>query len=129
MSLEQQKLITEALNAQELVSQLQVVESGEGALEYLQHSKTEGMSNTRPDLILLDLNMPGMDGKDFLKRVKADDELCSIPVVVLTISNSENDVQESYRLNAAGYIQKPINPKELQKTISKLIEYWFVVCK
>ncbi len=101
-----QKLIKNVLANQEVANELHIVENGEEALKYLQRSNSEDAQSPRPNLILLDLYMPGMGGKEFLRCIKADDDLCSIPVVVLTVSDSEIDVQESYKLHAAGYIQK-----------------------
>ncbi len=120
-----QKLIRNALANQGMVNKLYVVESGEEALEYLQRSKCSDAESPRPNLILLDLNMPGMGGKEFLKRIKADNDLCSIPVVVLTVSDAEIDIKESYKLNAAGYVQKSAGLEEFQKVVSKLAKYWF----
>ena len=77
------------------------------------------------DLLITDLRMPGMGGKEFLRRIKADDDLCTIPVVVVTTSELETDIQESYKLHAAGYVQKIANVAELQDIIRKLAKYWF----
>ena len=120
-----QKLIRNVLANQGMVNKLYVVESGEEALEYLQRSKCSDAESPRPNLILLDLNMPGMGGKEFLRRIKADNDLCYIPVVVLTVSDAETDIQESYKLNAAGYVQKSVGLEEFQKVVSKLAKYWF----
>lgn len=124
-----QKLIKEVLMEQEPVQSLHITGSGEQALEYLERSKTDSSSNPRPNLILLDLNMPGMGGKEFLRRVKKDNVLCSIPVVILTMSDLEVDIQDSYNLNVVKYLQKPRNLKGLQKIIKEIIEYWFIVFK
>jgi CheY-like chemotaxis protein len=70
-----------------------------------------------------------MDGKEFLQLMRSDDELGSIPVVVLTTSDSDKDILESYKLQAAGYIKKPVGLQELQGVIQNLSEYWFVICK
>lgn len=120
-----QKLIKYALGAQHQQSQLKVVGTGEEALEYLECSKKELPENPKPDLILLDLNMPGMGGKEFLRCVKANEQLCDIPVVIVSTSDSENDIEESYKLHAAGYVQKSASPDELRRIIQKLTTYWF----
>jgi len=120
-----QKLVKKALANREIVNKLYVVGSGEEALEYLQRSKCGDVESPRPNLILLDLNMPGMGGKEFLRRIKADDDLCSIPVVVLTVSDAEANIQECYRLHAAGYIQKSTSPERFQEVVCKLAKYWF----
>ena len=120
-----QKLVKKALANREIVNKLYVVRNGEDALEYLQRSKNSDVKSPRPNLILLDLNMPGMGGREFLRRIKADDDLCSIPVVVLTVSDAEIDIQESYKLKAAGYIQKSTSPERFQEVVCKLAKYWF----
>lgn len=121
-----QKLIKTAITSQECEIELMVVSSGESAMNYLQKCRQDPEEYQKPCLILLDLNMPGMSGKEFLKRVKADDELCAIPVVVVTISDLETDVQECYELQAAGYIQKPAVPEEFNDILKKLTRYWFL---
>ena len=80
-------------------------------------------------MILLDLNMPGMGGKEFLRRVKEDDALDTIPVVVLTTSDSEQDVLESYKLQCAGYIKKPVTFETLIEVVETLGKYWLGVVK
>jgi len=122
-----QKLVQNALANQEIDHALYVAGSGEEALEYLQRSKCGDTKSPHPNLILLDLNMPGMGGKEFLKRIKADNNLCDIPVVVLTVSDTETDIQESYKLHAAGYVQKSASPQEFQKVMDKLAKYWFEI--
>jgi CheY-like chemotaxis protein len=120
-----QKLVKNTLINREIVNKLYVARNGEEALEYLQRSKSNSAESPRPNLILLDLNMPGMGGKEFLRRIKADDDLCSIPIVVLTVSDAEIDIQESYKLKAAGYVQKRESLKEFQKVVDELAKYWF----
>ena len=113
-----QKLIKRSLLDQKVSNELSIVESGEKALTYLSQCR----ANDKPDLILLDLNMPGMGGKKFLRRLKADDELDTIPVVILTTSDSEQDILESYKLQAAGYIKKPVSLQGFQGVIRGLEE-------
>ncbi len=93
--------------------------NGQEALEYLRDE-----SNERPYVILLDLNMPKMNGIEFLKIVKADDALKSIPVVVLSTSNEECDIAESYKLNVTGYVVKQIDYKKFVETIRTIDRYW-----
>jgi len=121
-----QKLVKNALADQDVTVEFHVANSGEEALEYLQHSKIGDEQSPWPNLILLDLNMPGMGGREFLKRMKADNDLCAIPVIVLTVSDSEVDIQECYRLNVAGYVQKLASPEEFQTVVKKLAKYWSV---
>lgn len=96
---------------------------GEEVLEYLQDTK-----NPRPVLVLLDLNMPRMNGFEFLRAVKSDDFLKVIPVVILTTSNQSSDVLESYQLGAAGYIVKPVDYQEFVEAIGVLYNYWSSCC-
>jgi len=120
-----QKLVKMTLADQGIVSEIYITGTGEEALEYLLRSKNGDEQSPMPDLILLDLNMPGMGGKEFLKHIKSDEKLCSIPVVVLTTSDSEIDVQQCYKLHAAGYVQKTTSLKEFRETVKKLSKYWF----
>jgi CheY-like chemotaxis protein len=93
--------------------------NGEEALEYLRDE-----SNEQPCLILLDLNMPKMNGIEFLKVVKVDDVLKKIPVVVLTTSKEERDIVESFRLSVAGYVVKPVDYQKFVETIRMIDLYW-----
>lgn len=124
-----QKLITKSLMNEKIVNDLHIVNSAEEALEYLKDSRAGSSTAPKPDLIMLDLNMPGIGGREFLKRLKNDDEFDSIPVVILTTSDSERDVLESFKLQAAGYIKKPVTMEGFQAVVHDLSEYWFVVCK
>ena len=124
-----QKLLKNSLINQKLSNEVFVVETGEDALDYLSISKVSDSECPRPELILLDLNMPGMGGKEFLRRIKADDELDTIPVVILTTSDSEQDVIDSYKLHASGYIRKPVTLEGFRDVMNELKEYWFVICK
>jgi CheY-like chemotaxis protein len=90
--------------------------------EALNHLRAE--SNSNPCVILLDLNMPKMNGVELLKVVKADDMLKSIPVVVLTTSQEEQDVVESFKLSAAGYIVKPVDYKKFVEAMRTINIYW-----
>jgi len=93
--------------------------NGEEALEYLRND-----GNNEPGIILLDLNMPKMNGIEFLEVVKADKTLKKIPVVVLTTSKNERDILESFELSAAGYIVKPADYKKFVETIRVINQYW-----
>jgi len=124
-----QKLITKSLKTERIINELRIVNNAEEALKYLQRSKKGDAQTPMPDLILLDLNMPGMGGKEFLEVLKSDDELDTIPVVILTTSDLEQDVLDGFKLQAAGYINKPTSLKELQNIMRNLSEYWFVICK
>lgn len=105
-------------------AELSVVADGREALAYLRRESpwTDGL---RPDLVLLDLNLPQLDGRELLRIVKSDPDLASIPVVVLTTSVDENDVQESYRAHANSFISKPADFGRYVDTLRSLREFWF----
>ncbi len=124
-----QKLIRTSLLKQKISNDVFVAESAEEALEYLSAAKAGNADCSLPDLILLDLNMPGIGGKEFLKRIKTDDELDTIPVVILTTSDSDQDILDSYKLHASGYIKKPVSLEGFHDILNKLEDYWFVICK
>ena len=124
-----QKLIKNSLLDQKIGNHLFITETAEDALDYLAASKAGGVECPKPDLILLDLNMPGIGGKEFLKRIKADDEFDTIPVVILTTSDSDQDILESYKLHASGYVKKPVTLDGFKQVMRELEEYWFVICK
>ena len=97
------------------------------AWRYLKGDKsTDPLDRTQlPDLILLDLNMPGLDGRSFLKRMKGDDDLRPIPVVIMTTSNDSVDVRACYDAGANTYVCKPVSWSEFNKAIARLRDYWF----
>ena len=95
--------------------------NGEEALEYLRNDDYD-----KPCVILLDLNMPRMNGIEFLEAAKADEQLKSIPVVVLTTSGEKQDVIDSFNLNVAGYMVKPLNYETFVETIRAIDLYWSV---
>jgi len=111
--------VERALKDVEVTNQLVCTGNGEEALEYL---KTE--NNKKPCVILLDLNMPKMNGIEFLKIAKADDALRSIPVVVLTTSKTAQDVVESFKLGAAGYMVKSVDYRKFVDTVRTIDLYW-----
>ncbi|WP_246035850.1 response regulator [Aliishimia ponticola] len=81
--------------------------------------------NLLPALILLDLNMPGLDGRRLLARIKQDERLCVIPVVIMTTSTREEDVSQCYAMGANTYVRKPVSWNEFSEAISRLHDYWF----
>jgi len=111
--------VNRALRDSNVTNHLVSVGDGEEAIEYLRDE-----SATEPSIILLDLNMPKMDGAEFLKVVKADNTLKKIPVVILTTSNSDRDVIESFELGAAGYMVKSVDYEKFVETIRTIDQYW-----
>jgi CheY-like chemotaxis protein len=124
-----QKLIKISLRNEKIANDLYTVQTGEEGLDFLYHRGNYSDGTPQPDLILLDLNMPGMGGKEFLRRVKKDERLKQIPVVILTTSEAEKDIIDSYKLQASGYVHKPVTLVEFKEAMKKLKEYWFVLCK
>jgi CheY-like chemotaxis protein len=124
-----QKLVKKSLDREKIANELYISNCGEEALEYLEHSKTGDPNSPMPDLILLDLNMPGMGGQEFLRQLKSDDQLDTIPVVILTTSDSDRDVLETFKLHASGYIKKPGSLEGFKEVMQHVNEYWFVICK
>lgn len=108
-------------------ARLEIVSSGQDALDYLARKNNfagDGDAPT-PDLILLDLNMPGLTGLDVLLRIRGDDHTKRIPVVVLTTSDREADILQSYERGANTYLTKPVKFEEFVRVIRELDEYWF----
>ncbi|MBI2194498.1 MAG: response regulator [Planctomycetes bacterium] len=119
-------LIREGLQATGLNVLLRVVRDGEDALAYLRRERLYA-SAPRPDLILLDLNLPRKDGREVMTEIKADPNLRAIPVVVLTNSQAERDILDSYNLHANCYIMKPFALDEFLRAIRLTAEFWFRV--
>lgn len=115
-------LAKEAFEESEMVGKLHFVEDGEELLDYLTREDTP-----RPDLILLDLNMPRKDGREALREIKSNPNLRHIPVVVLTTSQSDTDVFHSYDLGASSYITKPITFEGFLNFMKALEKYWMQV--
>lgn len=111
--------IQRALNELHADNQLAVAGNGEEALARLQNP-----TNPLPGIILLDLNMPRMNGIDFLKHLKTDDRLRRIPVVVLTTSREQNDLLESFNLSVAGYMIKPLDYTRFLEVVRTIQSYW-----
>lgn len=122
------RLTTEALKEERVYNNLHVVSDGVEALAYL---RKEGKysKEPRPDLILLDLNLPKKDGREVLKEIKCDDGLKSIPVVVLTVSKAEEDIIKTYNLHANCYINKPVDLKQFIKVARSIQDFWLTIVK
>ena len=119
-------LATEALSEAKLINNLHVVEDGVAAIDFLKRSETDP-SAPRPDLILLDLNLPKKDGREVLAEIKASPTLKQIPVVVLTTSKDETDVLQSYGHHANCYITKPIDFSQFVNVVRQVESFWFAV--
>jgi len=103
--------------------------NGDEALDFLyqegSYKDTEGVA--KPSVILLDLNLPGIDGRAVLERLKQDGSLKEIPIVVFTTSSSPKDVEFCYQKGANGYLVKPMDVEELQRTVQAFVDYWLEV--
>ena len=121
-------LTLEALDEAKVRNSVSVVEDGVEALQFL---KREGKYEDapRPDLILLDLNLPRKDGREVLEEIKADPQLRRIPVVVLTTSEAETDVLDSYEKHAAAYIVKPVSFDQFADIVRSIEGFWLTVVK
>jgi len=125
---EDQMLVRKAFRQARLANELTIVNDGEDLLDYLyRRGKYPGAE--RPDLILLDLNMPRKDGREALEEIKRDPALKTIPVVVLTTSSVDEDVVRSYTLGVNSYIEKPVTFPKLVDTIEALGHYWFEIVR
>ena len=122
------KLTRKALEEGKLVNNLHVVGDGVEAMAFL-NGEGEHADAPRPDLILLDLNMPRMDGREVLEEIKGDPGLKRIPVVVLTSSEAEEDVVRSYELHANAYLTKPVDFDEFIDIVDTLENFWLEVVK
>ena len=121
-------LTQKALKNGKLFNTLNVAKDGVEAMEYLRQ-QGQFKDATRPDLILLDLNMPRKNGKETLEEIKNDPDLKTIPVVVLTTSDADKDVLQSYDLNAACYVTKPVDIQQFTNVVNSLKEFWLCVVK
>jgi CheY-like chemotaxis protein len=103
--------------------------NGDEVLEYLQREGNYGNPKAapRPSVILLDLNLPGIDGRDVLERLKQDSNFREIPIVVFTTSSNPQDIELCYQKGANGYLIKPINSEELQNIVRAFVDYWLEV--
>jgi CheY-like chemotaxis protein len=117
-----------ALQRGKVKNNLYITKDGNQALEFL-HKKNKYEDAPTPDLILLDLNLPRINGQEVLKNVKKDKYLKRIPVIVLTTSDAEKDILETYNLNVNAYITKPIDMNKFIKVVSVLEDFWLKIVK
>lgn len=119
-------LAREALDSNKFSNNLEVVEDGEKAMAFLRREGSYA-DMPRPDLILLDLNLPKKDGRQVLAEIKSDHDLKRIPVVVLTTSQAEEDVIKSYDLHANCYITKPIDLNQFLRVVRSIEDFWLSI--
>lgn len=121
-------LVEEVFEEGRINNNLNITEDGEEAMEFLR-KEGEFANSPRPDLILLDLNLPKKDGREVLEEIKEDENLRRIPVVVLTTSTAEEDILKSYDMHANSYITKPVDFDQFIKVIKSIEDFWLEVVK
>ena len=122
------RLVKEAMKEVKINNTLYHVPDGVEAMAFLRR-QGEYSKMIRPDVVLLDLNMPRKDGRQTLKEIKADPDLRRIPVVILTVSDAEEDILKSYDLHANCYVTKPLNLEEFSKVVAGIENFWFEIVK
>ena len=122
------ELTREALNAAKVSNRLHVVDDGAEAVDFL-FKRGRFADAPRPDIILLDLNLPKKDGRQVLSEIKAEPGLAQIPVVVLTTSQAEEDIVRAYQLHANCYISKPVDFNQFLRIVASIEEFWLSVVK
>jgi len=120
------RLTREALHDAKVHNNLSVVGDGVEALEFL-HRRGQYADAARPDVILLDLNLPRKDGREVLAEIKSDERLRRIPVVVLTTSQAEEDILRAYDLSANCYVTKPVDLDQFIKVVQSIDTFWFSI--
>ena len=120
------RLTREALKEGKVYNTLHWVKDGVEALDFL-HRRGKHKDVPRPDIILLDLNLPKKDGREVLQEIKGDDELKRIPVVILTTSQAEEDVLKTYSLHANCYVTKPVDLEQFIKVVKSIDNFWLTV--
>ena len=122
------QLTREALDRAKVRNNLHVAYDGVEAMDFLRR-KNGHASAPRPDLVLLDLNLPNMDGREVLQEMKSDPTLKTIPVVVITSSEAEQDVVKTYSLNANCYVTKPLDLGQFMRVVQSVSEFWLQIVK
>jgi two-component system, chemotaxis family, response regulator Rcp1 len=122
------RLIKEVFNENKVFNSLHFVNDGVEAMDFLNATgKYKGVP--KPDLIILDLNLPRKDGREVLAEIKSDNKLKHIPVVIMTISQADEDILKSYNLHANCYVSKPIDLNQFIKVVKSIENFWFTVVK
>lgn len=117
-------LVRIALRRSRHACRLHHVKDGDEAMGFLRRDEAHSQA-PRPDLILLDLNLPGRNGHEILEEIRADTALCSIPVVILSTSGAERDIKKAYALGASSYVSKPMDVEAFTAAIHSIEDFWF----
>lgn len=121
-------LTTEALEAGKIINNIKVMRDGKSAMEYL-NQVSDSSAELIPDLVLLDINLPKRNGQEVLQYIKQSDKLRHLPVIMLTTSSSESDINRSYYNYANCYITKPVEVDEFMDAIAKIENFWVSIVK
>ena len=122
------RLCQEALKESKFINNLHIVKDGQEALDFI-FQQGDYKSAPTPDLVILDLNLPKVNGKDVLKKIKEDDDKKKIPVVILTSSKAEEDIIKTYELHANSYITKPLDFTQFVEIVKELNQFWLGIVK
>lgn len=122
------RLTQEAFKDSKLCNKVYVVGDGVEAMDFL-YKKKKYTNASRPDIILLDLNLPKKNGREVLREIKGDENLKRIPVVILTTSKAEEDIIKSYNLHANCYITKPVDLNQFTRVVKSIENFWFTIVK
>ena len=122
------RLTQEALRGAKVANDLRVVGDGEAAIDYLRR-RGPYADAPRPDIILLDLNLPRLDGREVLMDIKSDPDLAKIPIIILTSSSAERDINSAYELHANCYISKPVDFTEFIEAVRSLEGFWLRIVR
>lgn len=122
------RLTIEALRGAKVANELHVVGDGEEAIEFLRQIGRHAAA-PRPDIVLLDLNLPRLDGREVLANIKSDPDLVKIPIIVLTSSLAERDIEQAYELHANCYISKPVDFTEFIQAVRSLEGFWLKIVR
>lgn len=122
------RLTQEALLGAKVANELHVVGDGEEAIEYLRR-RGRHVDAPRPDIVLLDLNLPRLDGREVLMDIKGDPDLAKIPIIILTSSSAERDIHSAYELHANCYISKPVDFTEFIEAVRSLEGFWLRIVR
>jgi CheY-like chemotaxis protein len=123
------RLAKELFKETKVLNNLHVAGDGVEAMTFLRHQGQKYANVSRPDLILLDLNLPKKDGRKVLAEIKSDGKLMNIPVVILTISEAEEDILKTYNLHANCYTTKPIDLNRFAKVVNSIEDFWLSIVK
>ena len=122
------RLFSESFDEASIATNIRTVSDGEAALDYI-HQRGEYAECPRPDIVLLDFHLPGIGGDDVLAELKSEPEFRTVPVIVMTSSDAEEDIARSYDLHANAYVQKPIEPEAFLDLVRSFEDFWLTLVR